>query len=55
MTASIGTATLFRACRWRILLNAEGAVNVATAFRYGRRILRQQLPACATEGSFARS
>jgi uncharacterized protein (TIRG00374 family) len=30
----IGTLALFlRACRWRILLNAEGNVSVATAFR----------------------
>src|SRR5437773_38487 len=33
LVAGIGTATLFlRACRWRILLNAEGAVTVPTAF-----------------------
>jgi glycosyltransferase 2 family protein len=33
LTAAIGTVTLFlRACRWRILLNAEGAVSVATVF-----------------------
>src|SRR5258708_7158716 len=33
LTAGIGTVTLFlRACRWRILLNAEGAVGVSTAF-----------------------
>jgi uncharacterized protein (TIRG00374 family) len=31
--AALGTMTLFlRACRWRILLNAEGSVSVATAF-----------------------
>src|SRR5258708_21774040 len=29
----MGTATLFlRACRWRILLNAEGSIGVSTAF-----------------------
>ena len=33
LTAGIGTLTLFlRACRWRILLNAEGRVSVPTAF-----------------------
>jgi uncharacterized protein (TIRG00374 family) len=33
LTAGIGTVTLFlRACRWRILLNAEGAVSASTAF-----------------------
>jgi glycosyltransferase 2 family protein len=33
LTAGIGTLTLFlRACRWRILLNAEGTVRVDTAF-----------------------
>jgi uncharacterized protein (TIRG00374 family) len=33
LAAGIGTVTLFlRACRWRILLNAEGTVNVPTAF-----------------------
>ena len=33
LTAGIGTVSLFlRACRWRILLNAEGAVGVSTAF-----------------------
>jgi glycosyltransferase 2 family protein len=33
LAAGISTATLFlRACRWRILLNAEGAVDVPTAF-----------------------
>jgi uncharacterized protein (TIRG00374 family) len=33
LVAAIGTATLFlRACRWRILLNAEGAVSASTAF-----------------------
>ena len=33
LVAGIGTTTLFlRACRWRILLNAEGAVSVSTAF-----------------------
>jgi uncharacterized protein (TIRG00374 family) len=33
LAAGIGTVTLFlRACRWRILLNAEGAVSVSTAF-----------------------
>jgi uncharacterized membrane protein YbhN (UPF0104 family) len=33
LTVCIGTATLFlRACRWRILLNAEGTVSVSTAF-----------------------
>jgi uncharacterized protein (TIRG00374 family) len=33
LAAGIGTATLFlRACRWRILLNAEGTVSVSTAF-----------------------
>lgn len=33
LATSLGTAALFiRACRWRILLNAEGRVNVATAF-----------------------
>ena len=33
LTAGIGTVSLFlRACRWRILLNAEGAVTLATAF-----------------------
>jgi uncharacterized protein (TIRG00374 family) len=33
LAAGIGTATLFlRGCRWRILLNAEGAVSVSTAF-----------------------
>src|SRR6202023_331123 len=30
---SVATFTLFlRACRWRVLLNSEGAVSVATAF-----------------------
>ncbi len=33
LTGAIGTATLFlRAWRWRILLNAEGAVSVSAAF-----------------------
>jgi uncharacterized protein (TIRG00374 family) len=33
LAACIGTTTLFlRACRWRILLNAEGNVSVSTAF-----------------------
>jgi uncharacterized protein (TIRG00374 family) len=33
LAAALGTATLFlRACRWRVLLNAEGEVSVATAF-----------------------
>lgn len=33
LAAGIAAATLFlRACRWRILLNAEGAVTVPTAF-----------------------
>ncbi len=33
LAVGIGTATLFlRACRWRILLNAEGAVGVPIAF-----------------------
>jgi uncharacterized protein (TIRG00374 family) len=33
LAAVLGTATIFlRACRWRILLNAEGAVSVSTAF-----------------------
>jgi uncharacterized protein (TIRG00374 family) len=33
LTLAIGTVTLFlRACRWRVLLNAEGDVSVATAF-----------------------
>ena len=33
LAVTLGTATLFlRACRWRILLNAEGAVSVSTAF-----------------------
>jgi uncharacterized protein (TIRG00374 family) len=33
LAAGIGTATLFlRACRWRILLNAEGTVSLSTAF-----------------------
>jgi uncharacterized protein (TIRG00374 family) len=33
LTACIGTTTLFlRAFRWRMLLNAEGAVSVSTAF-----------------------
>src|ERR1700680_1922448 len=33
LVAGIGTVTLFlRACRWRILLNAEGTVSVPTAF-----------------------
>ena len=33
LTALIGTTTLFlRACRWRILLNAEGSVSVPAAF-----------------------
>jgi uncharacterized protein (TIRG00374 family) len=33
LAAGIGTANLFlRACRWRILLNAEGSVSVPTAF-----------------------
>ena len=33
LAAGIGTVTLFlRAFRWRILLNAEGAVTVPTAF-----------------------
>jgi uncharacterized protein (TIRG00374 family) len=33
LATSLGTATLFlRACRWRILLNAEGRVSVPTAF-----------------------
>jgi len=33
LAAGFGTATLFlRACRWRILLNAEGTVSVSTAF-----------------------
>src|ERR1700730_15505050 len=32
LAAGIGTVTLFlRACRWRILLNAEGTVSVSTA------------------------
>jgi uncharacterized protein (TIRG00374 family) len=32
-SAALGTATLFlRACRWRVLLNAEGDVSVASAF-----------------------
>jgi uncharacterized protein (TIRG00374 family) len=33
LCAAIATVTLFlRACRWRILLNAEGAVSLSTAF-----------------------
>jgi glycosyltransferase 2 family protein len=33
LAAGIATATLFlRACRWRILLNAEGTVTVSTVF-----------------------
>lgn len=33
LTAAIGTVALFlRACRWRILLNAEGNVSIPTAF-----------------------
>jgi glycosyltransferase 2 family protein len=33
LTAAIGTTTLFlRACRWRILLNAEDSVSVPTVF-----------------------
>ena len=33
LAVGIGTTTLFlRACRWRILLNAEGTVSVSTAF-----------------------
>ena len=33
LAAAMSTTTLFlRACRWRILLNAEGAVDVPTAF-----------------------
>src|SRR6185369_16120640 len=33
LTAAIVTTTLFlRACRWRILLNAEGSVSVPIAF-----------------------
>ncbi len=33
LAAGIGTTNLFlRACRWRILLNAEGSVSVPTAF-----------------------
>ena len=33
LAAGIGTANLFlRACRWRILLNAEGSVRVPTVF-----------------------
>jgi len=33
LAAGLGTITLFlRACRWRILLNAEGTVSVSTAF-----------------------
>src|ERR1700730_11403943 len=33
VTAAIGTTTLFiRACRWRILLNAEDSVSVSTVF-----------------------
>jgi uncharacterized protein (TIRG00374 family) len=33
LTAGIATLTVFlRACRWRILLNAEGAVTVGTVF-----------------------
>jgi uncharacterized protein (TIRG00374 family) len=33
LASALGTTTLLlRACRWRILLNAEGAVSVATAF-----------------------
>jgi uncharacterized protein (TIRG00374 family) len=33
LAAALGTATIFlRACRWRILLNAEGAVSMSTAF-----------------------
>jgi ADP-ribose pyrophosphatase YjhB (NUDIX family) len=33
LAAGLGTTTLFlRACRWRILLNAEGDISVATAF-----------------------
>jgi len=33
LAALIATSTLFlRACRWRILLNAEGRVRVADAF-----------------------
>src|SRR6266478_3731304 len=33
LAAAAGTATLFlRACRWRILLNAEGSIGVSTAF-----------------------
>ena len=33
LVACIGSVTLFlRACRWRILLNAEGDVSVSTAF-----------------------
>src|ERR1700681_3216455 len=33
LAAGLGTTTLFlRACRWRILLNAEGTVSLSTAF-----------------------
>lgn len=33
LAVGIGTTTLFlRACRWRVLLNAEGVVSVSTAF-----------------------
>src|SRR5580700_7721328 len=33
LASVLGTVTLFlRACRWRILLNAEGTVSVSTAF-----------------------
>ena len=33
LAVTMGTTTLFlRACRWRILLNAEGAVGVSTTF-----------------------
>jgi glycosyltransferase 2 family protein len=33
LAAGIATTTLFlRACRWRVLLNAEGTVSVSTAF-----------------------
>jgi uncharacterized protein (TIRG00374 family) len=33
LTLALGTVTMFlRACRWRVLLNAEGDVSVATAF-----------------------
>ena len=33
LAAAVGTGTLFlRACRWRVLLNAEGRIRMSTAF-----------------------